>query len=155
MQDAHTLHKLARAYDINQFLNESPGTSTIRETDLSAITCVATNLSQPLDDVVRSTSERHASTSNSQMSSAHQRYAKKGLRKLASRSPCSRFSIADGAEPVKRCHLCGVTETPRWRGTSSGTEFLCNVCDLVQTRRFIRKLLILRRESTTPRVSWS
>ncbi|KAK2666878.1 hypothetical protein RAB80_017299 [Fusarium oxysporum f. sp. vasinfectum] len=37
VQDAHTLHKLAQAYDINQFLNESPGKSTIRETDLSAI----------------------------------------------------------------------------------------------------------------------
>lgn len=155
VQDAHTLHKLAQAYDINQFLNESPGKSTIRETDLSAIAYVATNISQTLDDVVRSTSQRHASISNRHMSSAHQRYSKKRLRKLTSRSPCSRFSIAAGAEPVKRCHLCGVTETPRWRGTSSGTEFLCNVCDLVQTRRFIRKLLILRRESTTPRVSWS
>ncbi|KAL7757064.1 hypothetical protein ACKLNR_014057 [Fusarium oxysporum f. sp. zingiberi] len=37
VQDAHTLHKLAQAYDVNQFLNESPGKSTIRETDLSAI----------------------------------------------------------------------------------------------------------------------
>jgi len=155
VQDAHTLHKLAQAYDINQFLNGSPGKSTIRETDLSTIACLASNISQTLDDVVRSTSQRHASTSDSQTSLGHQRYAKKGLRKLTSRSPRSRFSIADGAEPVKRCHLCGVTDTPRWRGTSSGTEFLCNVCDLVQTRRFIRKLLMLRRESTTTRVSWS
>ncbi|EXL64707.1 hypothetical protein FOPG_19039 [Fusarium oxysporum f. sp. conglutinans race 2 54008] len=51
VQDAHTLQKLAQAYDINQFLNESPGKSAIRETDLSAITCVATNISQTLDDV--------------------------------------------------------------------------------------------------------
>ncbi|EXM13183.1 hypothetical protein FOTG_18356 [Fusarium oxysporum f. sp. vasinfectum 25433] len=51
VQDAHTLHKLAQAYDINQFLNESPGKSTIRETDLSAIAYVATNISQTLDDV--------------------------------------------------------------------------------------------------------
>jgi hypothetical protein len=154
MQDAHTLHKLAQAYDINQFLNESPGKSIIRETDLSAMACLARNISQALDDVVRSTSQRHASTSDSQTSSGHQRCAKKGLRKLTSRSPRSRFSITDGVEPVKRCHLCGVTETPRWRGTSSGTGFLCNVCDLVQTRRFIRKHLMLRRESTITRVSW-
>ncbi|KAG7436795.1 hypothetical protein Forpi1262_v002086 [Fusarium oxysporum f. sp. raphani] len=51
VQDAHTLHKLAQAYDINQFLNESPGKSTICETDLSAIACLASNISQTLDDV--------------------------------------------------------------------------------------------------------
>ncbi|EXM13760.1 hypothetical protein RAB80_014055 [Fusarium oxysporum f. sp. vasinfectum] len=51
VQDAHTLHELSQAYDINQFLNESPGKSTIHETDLTAIACLATNISPTLDDV--------------------------------------------------------------------------------------------------------
>ncbi|PTD09895.1 hypothetical protein HYE67_006461 [Fusarium culmorum] len=49
----------------------------------------------------------------------------------------------------KRCELCGVTETPRWRANSVGTGLLCNVCGLVQTKRIARKNLTLSRESTS------
>jgi hypothetical protein len=50
---------------------------------------------------------------------------------------------------VKRCDLCGATETPRWRGNTVGAGLLCNVCGLVQTKRIARKNLTLSRESTS------
>ncbi|CAF3495173.1 unnamed protein product [Fusarium graminearum] len=50
---------------------------------------------------------------------------------------------------TKRCELCGVTETPRWRASSVGSGLLCNVCGLVQTKRIARKNLTLSRESTS------
>ncbi|KAH7192917.1 uncharacterized protein B0J16DRAFT_67098 [Fusarium flagelliforme] len=76
--------------------------------------------------------------------------------KLFSRSRSHRRSkkAPDDSTPgVKRCHLCGVTETPRWRGNSVGAGLLCNVCGLVQTKRISRKNLTVSRESTSTRSS--
>ncbi|KPA39301.1 transcription factor [Fusarium langsethiae] len=50
---------------------------------------------------------------------------------------------------VKRCDLCGASETPRWRENPVGAGLLCNVCGLVQTKRIARKNLTLSREYTS------
>ncbi|CAG7559377.1 unnamed protein product [Fusarium equiseti] len=76
--------------------------------------------------------------------------------KLSSRSRSHRRSkkAPDDFTPgVKRCHLCGVTETPRWRGNSVGAGLLCNVCGLVQIKRISRKNLTVSRDSTSTRSS--
>jgi hypothetical protein len=55
----------------------------------------------------------------------------------------------DVSSAVKRCDLCGTTETPRWRGNSVGSGLLCNVCGLIQTKRIARKNLTVSRDSTS------
>jgi hypothetical protein len=117
IQDAYTLQKLAQSYDIAQFLNK---TSATDDSHLSDIAILAGNISQALDEMVRS--------------SPHGKTIKDGDAK-----PKRSTSPTTIAGSPKRCYKCGVTETPRWRRSSSGCPRLCNFCSLVGTKRASRR----------------
>ncbi|CAJ0538649.1 Ff.00g066580.m01.CDS01 [Fusarium sp. VM40] len=126
-QDAHTLHKLAQSYDIGQFLNKPSiaSTSSANDIDISAVVTLAANISQALDEIVRSVPRRQISEDGGTEHKATRR----------SRSPPS-----NNIRPVspKQCHTCGVTETPRWRRSAPDSPLLCNFCSLVQSKRATR-----------------
>ncbi|KAF4986940.1 hypothetical protein FGRMN_10612 [Fusarium graminum] len=134
LQDARTLQKLAQSHDIEQFLNQSTNPTT--DDDLSAIAALAGNISEALDEMVRSAPQKHISPKDGETNgeTKHKR----------SRSPKS----------PKRCYECGVTDTPRWRRVSPGCPLLCNVCSLVQSKRALRRNTQSKAASVTTRFSW-
>ncbi|UZP40243.1 hypothetical protein NXS19_008059 [Fusarium pseudograminearum] len=130
LQDVHTLRKLADAQNIDHFLNDPIAVTD--DKSLSIMSNLALDISQALHSIVlpptcKSTSTRKISQSSSKL----QRGQKTAI--LTTR-PISNKQSRD----AKRCRLCGVTDTPRWRGRSSDW-LLCNVCALVNSRRSIRK----------------
>ena len=36
--------------------------------------------------------------------------------------------LVEGESPIRKCYVCGVTETPQWRRGPSGKRTLCNAC---------------------------
>ncbi|KAH6994646.1 hypothetical protein EDB82DRAFT_502229 [Fusarium venenatum] len=132
LQDVHTLRSLTDAYNIDHFLNNSVPTSD--DKILSTMSDLTSNISQALRDIMlRSEPNKPFSRRRSQLSSKAQRG-----QKIATLTPCSKSDKDSG--DIMRCSFCGVTETPCWRGTSSGW-LLCNFCSLVKSRRAIRKHL--------------
>ncbi|KAF5668660.1 transcription factor [Fusarium heterosporum] len=130
LQDARTIQKLAQSHDIEQFLNQS--TTSANDDDLSDIAALAGNISRVLDEMVHFAPRKDISPKEGD--TKHKR----------SRSPKS----------PKRCHNCGVTDTPRWRRVSPGCPLLCNVCSLVQSKRAIRRQIQSRAPSVMTRFSW-
>jgi hypothetical protein len=143
-QDARKLHKLAQSYDIDQFLNNASivSTSSANDADISAIATLARNISQALDEIVRSTPHRQTSIEDG--STKH-----KTTRR--SRSPLANNMLSGS---LKQCFACGVTDTPRWRRSAPGCPLLCNFCSLVQSKRAIRKHSESRAASVSTRFSW-
>ncbi|KPA37851.1 transcription factor [Fusarium langsethiae] len=133
LQDVHTLQKLIQSYDITQFFNKASATD---DCGLSTIATLARNISQALDEMVRC--------------APHGQAIKDGDNKpKRSRSPLTNTGFP------KRCYKCGVTETPRWRRSSSGCRRLCNVCSLVESKRAIRRHSESKGASVSARSSWS
>ncbi|RGP77967.1 transcription factor [Fusarium longipes] len=132
LEDAYALQKLAQSCDIDRFMNKAPTTD---DCDLSAISTLAGNITQALDEIVRC-APREQPTKNVETNPKH------------SRSP-----IAKTGSP-KRCYNCGVTETPRWRRLSPGCPRLCNFCSLVGSKRATRKRSESKGTSISTRFSW-
>ncbi|KAH7245721.1 hypothetical protein BKA59DRAFT_173950 [Fusarium tricinctum] len=147
LQDAHTLKQLVQSQDITQFLNQTPNISHV---ELSTMASLADNISRVMNTVVQSKSglaTARGTRSSSRQPRHFERIKKKTL-------PSNSESPAAG-DKEKRCHLCGVTQTPCWRGSmTSESHLLCNVCGLVQTRRFARKLLASARELSSIESDW-
>ncbi|KAH7180017.1 uncharacterized protein B0J16DRAFT_374966 [Fusarium flagelliforme] len=132
LQDAHTLQKLAESYDIAHFLNKASATDDCHISDIATL---AGNISQALDEMVRSAPQEQT--------------IKHGdVKPRRSRSP-----VTNMASP-KQCYKCGVTDTPRWRRSSPGCPRLCNVCSLVESKRAIRKYSKAKGTSVSTRFSW-
>lgn len=128
-QDAHTLYKLAQSYDMDQFLNKPSiaSASSANDMDISPIVTLAGNISQALDEIVRSASYNHTMTQD--VGTKH---------KKARRSKSSATNNTSSGSP-KQCYTCGVIETPRWRRIAPGCPLLCNFCSLVQSKRAMRR----------------
>lgn len=148
MQDVYTLRKLADAHNMDHFLNHPILMSD--DKDLSIMSDLAGNISQALrNTMLRPAPDRPSPRRSSQALSKVRRGQETTI--LTPRSKSDEY-----CGESKRCSFCGVTETPRWRGRSSGC-LLCNVCGLVKSRRLIRKYLASARRgshlSQTPRCS--
>ncbi|ESU08448.1 hypothetical protein FGSG_04626 [Fusarium graminearum PH-1] len=129
LQDVHTLRKLADAQNIDRFLNDP--IDVTNDKNLSMMSNLALDISQALHSIVLPPACKSTSTRKiSQLSSKLQRGQKAAI--LATRPVPNKQSRV-----TKRCRLCGVTETPRWRDRSSSWS-LCNVCGLMDSRRSIR-----------------
>ncbi|CAG7561781.1 unnamed protein product [Fusarium equiseti] len=132
LQDAHTLQKLAERYDIAHFLNKASATDDCRFSDIATL---AGNISQALDEMVRSAPQE-------------QIIKHSDAKPRRSRSPPTNLGSP------KRCYKCGVTETPRWRRSSPGCPRLCNFCSLVESKRARRKHSKSMAASVSTRFSW-
>ncbi|KAI1056987.1 hypothetical protein LB507_002292 [Fusarium sp. FIESC RH6] len=110
---------------------------------------------QPLAEAAAESSSSPAVTSDTSKTPTSRDAIKLSSRSHSSRSNrrSKKQTPGDSTSGVKRCHLCGVTDTPRWRTNSAGAGLLCNVCGLVQTKRISRKNLTVSRESTSTRSS--
>ncbi|KAH7261611.1 hypothetical protein BKA59DRAFT_407 [Fusarium tricinctum] len=143
-QDAHILYKLAQSYDIELFLNKSSiaSASSANDVDISPIVTLAGNISQALDEIVRSAPYKHTSTEDS---------GTKHKTARRSKSPPSKNTLSGS---LKQCYTCGVTETPRWRRIAPGCPLHCNFCSLVQSKRAIRKRSNSGGASVSTRISY-
>lgn len=116
--------------------------SSANNIDLSPIITLAANISQALDEILRSALCRQTSTEDG------------GTKHKTTRHSMS--PTVDSIQPgsLKQCYTCGVTETPCWRRSAPGSPLLCNFCSLVQSKRAIRKRSGSRAASVFTRISY-